>query len=110
MADTEFTASKTETPIRKIEKIAEKATAQVAASVEETKTVAATGLKDVQAKVTEGLHKAAEAARGYADVQRGALETVVKAGQTRWRICVRSPPRSRCAKPLPCRPLSRATR
>ena len=81
MADTEFTASKTETPIRKIEKIAEKATAQVAASVEETKTVAATGLKDVQAKVTEGPHKAAEAARGYADVQRGALETVVKAGQ-----------------------------
>jgi phasin family protein len=81
MADTETMTNKIETPIRKIEKVAEKATAQVTATVEQTKEAAATGLKDVQAKVSEGMTKAAEAARSLVDVQRGALETVVKAGQ-----------------------------
>jgi phasin family protein len=92
MADTETVTPKAETAVRKFEKVAEKATTQTAAQVnekieqiatkvEETTQAATTGLKDVQAKVTNGLHKAAEVARGVVDVQRGALETAVKASQ-----------------------------
>jgi phasin family protein len=69
----------------KFEQTAEKATDQVAGKIEHaTETTAEavkTGLKDVQAKVTDTLHRAAGMARGVVDVQRGALETVVKAGQ-----------------------------
>jgi phasin family protein len=88
MADTETVTQKIEAPaqkaenaFRKFEKVAEKATATAAAKVEDVQEAATTGLKDVQAKVSNGLGKAAEAARGYVDVQRGAIETVVKAGQ-----------------------------
>jgi len=81
MADTEMVAAKA----AKFEKVAEKATDKVAGKIEHATETAAesvkTGLKDVQAKVTDTLHRAAEMARGVADVQRGALETVVKAGQ-----------------------------
>jgi phasin family protein len=92
MADVENTAFKADTQVRKVEKIAEKVTAQVTANVEaaqasvktgmqDMQAKVTTGMQDVQAKVTDGLHRAAEAARTAAGVQRETLETVVKAGQ-----------------------------
>ena len=81
MADTDTAAQKA----AKFEKVAEKATDKVAGKIEYATEATAekvkTGLKDVQEKVTTTLHRAAEMARGVVDVQRGALETVVKAGQ-----------------------------
>ncbi len=86
MADTEFTAVKAEVPAaRKIEKAAErvteKATDKVTEAVQTTAEKATASLKEVQVTVTTGLKRAAELARGYVDVQRTAVETVVKAGQ-----------------------------
>ena len=81
MADTDTVAAKA----AKFEKTAEKVTDKVAGKIEHaTEATAETvkaGLKDVQAKVTNTLHKVGEMARGVVDVQRGALETAVKAGQ-----------------------------
>jgi phasin family protein len=89
MADTEITAPKAEIPAakteipaaKKIEKAAEKVTAQVTETVKATTEKATANLKDVQENVTTGLKRAAELARGYVDVQRTAVETVIKAGQ-----------------------------
>ncbi len=63
------------------EKTAESVTARVSEKVKQTAEAATKGLKDIQAEVTGSLKQAAELTRGYADVQRSALETVVKAGQ-----------------------------
>jgi len=82
MADTEFTAVKAEVPVtKKAEKVVEKATEKMTETVKTTAEAATAGLKDAQARVTTGLKRAAELARGYVDVQRTAVETVVKAGQ-----------------------------
>jgi phasin family protein len=82
MADTEFTAPKTDVPAaKKIERAAEKVTAQFTETVKATTEKATANLKDVQENVTTGLKRAAELARGYVDVQRTAVETVIKAGQ-----------------------------
>ena len=72
----------------KFEKVADKAAEKVEKVVLGAETVAEkvaepvrAPLKDIQEKVTEAMHKAAETARNVVDVQRGAFETVVKAGQ-----------------------------
>jgi hypothetical protein len=66
---------------KKFERTAEAVTATVAEKVQKTADAAAKGLADVNAEVTDGLHKAAEMTRTYVDVQRSTLETVVKASQ-----------------------------
>lgn len=53
----------------------------VSDKLKQTADVAAKGLKDMQADVTGSLAQATDLARAYAEVQRDALETVVKAGQ-----------------------------
>ncbi len=67
--------------IDKVEQAAEAATASVTDKLKHTAEAATKGLHDMQADVTGGLKQAAELARTYVDVQRTALETVVKAGQ-----------------------------
>jgi phasin family protein len=66
---------------KKGEKFADKVSATVTEKVKETTEAATKGLKDMQAEVTGGLKQAADMARTYVDVQRTALETVVKAGK-----------------------------
>jgi phasin family protein len=78
MADVETTA---QLAAKKTEKFAEKVTATATETVQQTAEAATNGFKTMQAEVTGGLKQAAELARGYVDVQRTALETVVKAGQ-----------------------------
>jgi hypothetical protein len=82
MADTENQAP---AAAKKAEKFAEKATEPVTArfgeKVRQTADAATKGFSDIKEEVTGGLKQAAEMARTYADVQRTALETVVKAGQ-----------------------------
>ncbi|HTZ71557.1 MAG TPA: phasin family protein [Acetobacteraceae bacterium] len=78
MADQEFTAP---VAAKKTEKVAESVTATVTEKMKQTTEAATKGLKDFQTEVTGGLKQAAELARGYADVQRTTVETVVKAGQ-----------------------------
>jgi phasin family protein len=53
----------------------------VGEKLKQTAEAAASGLKTIQADVTGSLAQATELARAYAEVQRDALETVVKAGQ-----------------------------
>ena len=67
--------------VEKIEHAGETFTASVTDKVKQSAEAAANGLKDIQAEVTGGLKHAAELTRTYADVQRTALESVVKAGQ-----------------------------
>ncbi len=59
----------------------EKPAAFVSEGLKHTAEAAAKGLKDVQAEVTGSLAQATDLARAYAEVQRDALESVVKAGQ-----------------------------
>jgi phasin family protein len=88
MADIENTTPKADIAAKKFEKFADKATEKVMDAAVKADDAAhtaaetvATGFKDVQAKVTNTLHRAADIARGAVDVQRGALETAVKASQ-----------------------------
>jgi phasin family protein len=82
MADTEFTTTKTEVPaVKKAEKVAEKVTEKVTETVKTAAEAATNNLKDVQARVTTGLTKAAQLARSVVDAQRTAVETVVQAGK-----------------------------
>jgi phasin family protein len=81
MADSEIVAHKAPKFEKAADKAAENVTTAAETATDEVATAVKTGLKDVQEKVTSTLHRAAEAARGVVDVQRGAIETVVKAGQ-----------------------------
>jgi phasin family protein len=62
-------------------KATESMTARVADTVQQTAEAATKGFNDIKDEVTGGLKQAAGMARTYVDVQRTALETVVKAGQ-----------------------------
>jgi phasin family protein len=68
-------------PAEKVTAFAEKPTAFVADSLKQTAETAGKGLKDVQAEITGSLAQATDLARAYAQVQRDALESVMKAGQ-----------------------------
>jgi phasin family protein len=68
-------------PVEKATAFAEKPTAFVSDSLKHTAETAARGLKDAQAEVTGSLAQATGLARAYAEVQRDALESVMKAGQ-----------------------------
>lgn len=85
-------AVKQDVTARKVEKFADKAAAPVAKFAEAGQAFAAesaeavtakaeVGLKDTQEALTQGYHKAADAARGAVDTQREAIETAVKASQ-----------------------------
>jgi hypothetical protein len=84
MADVENVTpvtSMTTVTTKKFEKIAEATTARAADAIKQTTDSATAHMKTMQTEVTGGLKQAAEMARTYVDVQRTALETVVKAGQ-----------------------------
>jgi phasin family protein len=82
MADIETNILKTDAPAaKKVEKVAEKVSEKFTETVKASAETATNTLKDAQETVKNGLQKAAELARGYVDVQRTTVETVVKAGK-----------------------------
>src|SRR5271156_4082498 len=67
--------------VKNVSKVAAQVAEQVSATVKKATEAANTGMKDVQAQVTDGLKQATEMARVYAGAQRSALETAAKSGQ-----------------------------
>ena len=78
MADVDYVAP---LATNKAENFVHQATATATEKLRQTADAASQGLKDIQTEVTGGLKQAAGMARTYVDVQRTALETVVKASQ-----------------------------